>query len=41
VADLKRRLSELLLRWQLAYGGIIMAVEGMREMDEACRNQQA
>jgi hypothetical protein len=38
---MKRWFRELLLRWELAYGGILLAMEGMKEMDEACKNQQA
>lgn len=28
-----------LFAWRLAYGGIIMAIEGMREMHEASNQQ--
>jgi hypothetical protein len=41
VAHLRRWFRKLLLRWELAYGGILLAIEGMKEMDEACKSQQA
>jgi len=35
------RLQRILFAWRLAYGGILLAVEGMREMDEASDRQLA
>lgn len=36
---MKAWFARVLFAWNLAYGGILLAVEGMREMDEASDRQ--
>lgn len=37
---MKTRISQFLFTWRLAYGGILLAIDGMREMSAAADQQR-